>query len=61
MMKNNSTELQSENRACLIKIISCLRYLARPGLPLRGHGTDQDSTFKQLLTCRAEYDPVFSE
>ena len=25
------------------------------------HGNDQDSNFKQLLTCRAENDPVFSE
>ena len=61
MIKSNSTEVKSQNRACLIKFISCLRYLARQGLPLRGHGNDQDSNFKQLLTCRAEDDPVFSE
>ena len=61
IIKSNSTEVKSQNRACLIKIISCLRYLAHQGLPLRGHGNDQDSNFKQLLTCRAEDDPVFSE
>ena len=61
MIKSNSTEVKSQNRACLIKISSPLRYLARQGLPLRGHGNDQDSNFKQLLTCRAEDDPVFSE
>ena len=61
MIKSNSTEVKSQNRACLIKIISYLRYLARQGLPLRGHGNDQDSNFKQLLTCHAEDDPVFSE
>ena len=60
MIKSNSTEVQSQNRACL-KIISCLRYLACQGLPLCGHGNDQDSNFKQLLKCRAEDDPVFSE
>ena len=61
MVKSNSTEVKSQNRACLTKIISCLRYLACQGFPLRGHGNDQDSNFKQLLTCRAEDDPMFSE
>ena len=53
------TEIQSQNRVYLIKIISCVRYLARKGLPLRVHGNDQDANFKQLLKCPAEYDPVF--
>ena len=61
MVKSNSTEVKSQNRPCLTKIISCLRYLACQGFPLRGHGNDQDSNFKQLLTCRAEDDPMFSE
>ena len=39
MVKSNLTEVQSQNRACLIKIISCLRYLARQGLLLLGHGS----------------------
>ena len=43
------------------KIISCLRYLACEGLPLRGHGNNQDSNFTQLLEGRAEDDPVFSK
>ena len=55
------TEIPNQNRACLIKLILCLRYLARQGLPLRGNRNDQDSNFKQLLKCRAEDDPVFSE
>ena len=29
IIKSNLTEVQSQDRACLIKIISCLRYLAR--------------------------------
>ena len=61
MIKSNSTEVKSQNRVCLIKFISCLRYLALQGLPLRGNRNDQDSNFKQLLTCRAEDYPVFSE
>ena len=61
MTKSNLTEVQSQNRACLIKNISCLRYLPRQELALRGHRNDQDFSFKQLLKCRAENDPVFSE
>ena len=61
MIKSNLSEVQSQNRACLINMISYLRYLGRQGLPLRGHGNDQDSNFKQLLKCRAEDDPMFSE
>ena len=61
MIKSNPTKAQSQNRACLIKIISCLCYLAHHGLPLGGHGNYQDSNFKQLLKCCAEDDSVFSE
>ena len=35
MVKSNLTEVRSQNRACLIKIISCVRCLTRQGLPLR--------------------------
>ena len=46
MVKSYLTEVQSQNGACLIKIISCLRYLDRQGFPARGHGNEQDSNFK---------------
>ena len=59
MIKKNLTGIQSQNRACLIKIIERLRYLAHQGLLLYGHGNDQDSNIKQLLNCRGEDDPVY--
>ena len=37
-----------------------LRYVAKR-LPLRRHGNDQGSNFKQLLKYRAEGGSVFSE
>ena len=49
------------SRACLIKIVLYLDYQPRQRLPLRSHGNDQDSNFKQLLKYRAEDDPMFSE
>ena len=54
------TETQRESRTSLLKIISCLRYLARQGLPFRGHGDDKDANYKQLIRFRAEDDPAFA-
>ena len=56
MFKSNMTETHRENR---VKIISCIRYLARQGLPFRGHGDEKDANFKQLTRFRAEDDPAF--
>lgn len=40
----------------LIKILSSVRFLARQGLPLRGHGADTNSNLNQLLILRGEDD-----
>ena len=45
----------------MLKIISCLHYLARQGLPFRGHGDEKDANFKQLYPFRAEDDPAFAK
>ena len=54
------TETWRENRISLLKMISCLRYLARQGQPFRGHGDEKDANFKQLICFRAEDDPAFT-
>ena len=61
MFKINMTETQRENRTSLLKIISCLCYLACQGLPLRGHGDEKDANFKQLIRFRAEDDLAFAK
>ena len=61
MFESNMTETQRESRTFLLKIISCLRYLARQGLPFRGHGDDKDANYKQLIRFRAEDDPAFAK
>ena len=51
-----STEHQrekSENRAFFRIILQNIRFLARQGLPLRGHEDETDSNFIQLLNLRA--------
>ena len=46
-----------ERRQCFLKILSNVRFLARQGLPFRGHGDESESNFTQLLRLRGEDDP----
>ena len=55
MFSANYKKESADNRDCLFKILSCIRYLGRQGLPFRGHD-DQQSNFLQLLKLRAEDD-----
>ena len=50
-----------ERRHCFLKIISNMRFLARQGLAVRGHGDELDSNFNQLLKLRSEDDPRVSQ
>ena len=43
-----------ERRQCFLKILSNLRFLARQGLPLRGHDDETESNFYQLPKLRGE-------
>ena len=61
IFKTNMTETQRENRTSLLKIISCLCYLACQGLPFRGHGYEKDANFKEHIRFRAEDDPAFAK
>ena len=47
---------KSENRRCLLRIASNIRFLARQGLHLRGDGDEDDSNFVQLMKARGEDD-----
>ena len=40
----------------LLKVISCVQYLARQGLALRGDGDEQGRNFMQLLKLKGEDD-----
>ena len=53
IFKTNMTETKRENRISTLNIISCLHYLARQGLPFRGHGDEKDANFNQLICFRA--------
>ena len=47
-----------ENREVLKKIIACVKFLARQGLPLRGDGDEKDGNFLQLLKFQGEQDDM---
>jgi len=50
-----------ENRQCLLKILSNLRFLARQSCGIRGDGDESDSNFMQLFKLRGEDDPRVCE
>ena len=64
MAESLSNVLKKEKlklRQYFLKVLSNIRYLARQGLPLRGHGdpetqTESESNFVQLMKLRGEND-----
>lgn len=46
----------AKNRKMLLKVLSCIKFLARQGLPFRGHGDDSESNLLQLLKHHGEED-----
>ena len=57
MLSSEHTRQKAENRECLLKILSNLRFLCRQGCAIRGHGDENDGNFHQLLMLRGEDDP----
>ena len=47
-------EARSANRQNLMKILTNVKVLARQVLPLRGHGSGEDSNFTQLYILQEE-------
>ena len=48
---------QSLHREMLLKVISSIKFLARQGIPFRGHNDDTEANLYQLLLHCAEDDP----
>ena len=42
---NKEKEERELNRRCFMAILDSIQYLARQGIPLRGHGSDEGSNF----------------
>jgi len=61
MLSSQHAHQKKQNRECLLKIISNLKFLARQGLPLRGDGSEADSNFMQLMKLYARDDHQLAE
>ena len=48
---------KAQNRHCLLKILSVLRFLSRQGCAIRGSGDEVDGNFHQLLKFQSNKDP----
>ena len=57
-LSSKHEQQKAENRAVFRKILRIIRFLARQGLPLRGHGAGDDSSFRQLLYLQAHDCPT---
>lgn len=58
LLSEQHQQQKAENRAMFLRILENIRFLARHGLALRGHGDDSDSNFIQLLRLRASDCPA---
>ena len=56
-LSNQVASEKRDNRQCLLKVLSNLRYLARQGIAIRGDGDESNSNFMQLLRLRQNEDP----
>ena len=57
LLNKSSRQEKETAREMLQIILSCIRFLARQGLALRGSSSNADSNFLQLLSLRAEDRP----
>ena len=58
MLSRQHAKEMEENRNMLIKILSCVKFLARQALALRGDGDETDGNFLQLLRFLGEDDAL---
>lgn len=55
MLSSTLAQEKAENRQCLLKVLSSLRFLARQGCGIRGHD-ESDGNFFQLLKLLCQDD-----
>ena len=56
MLSQEYADEKKENRECLLKILSNIRFLARQGMALRGDGNESNSNFVQMMKLHGEDD-----
>ena len=58
MLPSSLAKEKVNNRHCLLKVMSSLKYLARQGISVRGRDDKETGNFFQLLTLRSEDDSL---
>ena len=58
MLSQQHAKEMEDNRNMLIKILSCVKFLARQALALQGDGDESDSNFLQLLKFLGDDDAL---
>ena len=61
LLNKGSKQEKENSREMLQTILSCIRFLARQALALRGSNSDADSNFLQLLSLRAQDQPQLTK
>lgn len=56
MLSNSIAAEKENNRHCLLKVVSGLKFLARQGCGIRGHD-DKEGNLLQLMKLLGESDP----
>ncbi len=56
MLSNSLAAEKANNRHCLLKVVSGLKFLARQGCGIRGHD-DKEGNLLQLMKLFGENDP----
>ena len=57
LFDNKEKEALELSRRCFMAILDSIQYLAHQGIPFRGHGSDEDSNFFQLLMMKSKEFP----
>ncbi len=57
MLCSSLAKQKATNRYCLLKVMTCLKFLARQGCAIRGHNDLDDGNFYQLMKLISEDDP----
>ena len=58
MLSSSLAREKVNNRHCLLKVMSSLKYLARQGISVRGRDDKKAGNFFQLLMLRSEDDSL---
>ncbi len=61
LLSRQHAQEMATNRKMFLKILACMKFLARQGLPFRGHDDDSEGNFSQILKHHAKEEADLSD